>query len=209
MSLIGRFRALFVLCALGFVAGCASPPTASPSTAAPVPPVTPPVAAPATYSESERARLGLCAGMSDNAFSVAHRKLAGVPAGEVRKLYEGKPGMVGQLMPAMVDKIYSDKFEHEWDYTISFFAECTQQMTPVPRERIGLASYCMQNRLIAAVAVAARDSGRPKDTAYQMFAAFKADAPRKIVDDVYAHPGSLAEAESAIWEPCISSHVRL
>ena len=212
MSFMRAMGSIFVLGAFSLLWACSSTPQPA-SGGTPTAQTAPPIAAPAvilpTYSEGEQARLGLCAGMSDNAFSVANRKRAGVPAEEVKKLYVGKPGIVGQLMPAMVDKIYSDKFEHEWDYTIAFFGECTQQMTPVPRERIGLASYCMQNRLIAAVAVAMRDSGQSKEAAYGKFAAFKADTPLRIVDDVYMHRGTLVEAENAAWDPCIKSNAKL
>jgi hypothetical protein len=156
-----------------------------------------------TYSDNERARLGYCAAMTDNALSIANRRRAGQSIAQARQAYAAVPEPSATALRALVDKVYGDTVVNDWDYANQFFLDCTHNLTPVPRERVGRAAWCMQNRMVGAVTSQVKASGAPIEVARAGFAYYDAPETQAIIDDVYAHPKSLQQAESEAWDRCI------
>jgi hypothetical protein len=169
-------------------------------TAADHPPSMPPLAK--TYTEKERGQLTYCIGLCETARRAAAEKLRGTPIEDVKKLYDGKAN--ARLNIATVDKVFSDHVSTAWDYTVSFFSECAREIAGVPSDRAQLASYCMQNQLIADVAFQYKASGKPKEQAYAYFAQFKSSTPKAIVDLVYASTKERAAVRMEVWNTCMA-----
>ena len=199
-----RFATRLALLAATLVAPalCASQQSAGAAPAPPANSASAPDAA-ASYSPQDQARLGLCAAISDNVLTIASGKRAGKPAAEFKSYYGRQPGMVGALMPATVDRVYAQDIPSDWSFTIEFFQECTRNMTPVPPARMALATYCMQNRMVATLAVAARNGGVSRQAVQDKFSALNSASAVSIVDAAFATPQTQAEAQVAAWEPCI------
>jgi hypothetical protein len=143
-----------------------------------------------------------CVGLSETARRAATEKLRGTPIDEVKKLYEGKPN--ARLNIAAVDKVYKEHVSTAWDYAVGFFGECARELAGVSRDRVRLASYCMQNQLIADVAFQYKASGKPKDQAYAQFAQFKSSTPKGIVDLVYDSTKDRAAIRMEVWNSCMA-----
>jgi hypothetical protein len=188
-----RILATILAGALSLCAGCAANAPSTPSA---------PPAPKAMYSAAEKTKLTPCVGMTDIAWSVAERKLRGEKIDQVKALYAPRPN--SKLTLALVDKVYGESFRYSWDYAVSFFNECALEMASVPSDRARLAAYCMQNGMIASVAQTYRASGLPKEKAYERFAQFQGDTPRKIIDGVYAQSKSRAESEMETWQSCMA-----
>jgi hypothetical protein len=120
----------------------------------------------------------------------------------VKKSYEGKPN--AQLNIATVDKVFSEQVSTAWDYAVGFFGECAREVAGVAPIRVKLASYCMQNQLIADLAFQYKASGKPKEQAYAQFAQFKSSTPRSIVDVVYASTKERAAVRMEVWNTCMA-----
>ena len=67
-----------------------------------------------------------CIGLSDTAMHVAGEKLKGTSVEEARKFYTSKPS--SQINLATVDKVYSEKITSVWEYSVSFFNECANNI---------------------------------------------------------------------------------
>jgi hypothetical protein len=143
-----------------------------------------------------------CFGMSDTAMYIADQKLRGVPIDKVKQFYASRDH--ARLTVPLVEKVYGDPFTSAWDYTVAFFRECAHNMASVPRDRVGMASYCLQNGMIAGIAQTYRASGAPKANAYAYFAKFESETPRAIVDRVYAGSKGRAETKLDEWNSCMS-----
>jgi hypothetical protein len=181
---------LIVLAAAVWVsAGCA-PKTPAPSSVRPPP-----------YTADEKSRMTFCVGVADVAMAIADDKRMGRPITEVKALYAGKPN--AELTVPLVDKVYGEAITNPWDYAVSFFKECALAMANVSSNRVDFASSCMQNGMIASVAQAYRDSGAPKEQAYERFARFDGPTPRAIIDDVYARPSTRSQVVLDAWNRCM------
>lgn len=192
-------RLCILLIVLGLVlSGCASSPPATTSK-----PASPPVApqAPARYSANEGAKLGLCMSMADNAMTIASYKLAGKSIDEVKQQYAGRPASA--LTGPLVDKIYGEHVSNAWDYTVVFYRDCAVNIASVQAPRSDIATYCMQNVMIATTAHSLKESGAPKETAYERFAKMGA-TPRGIVDDVYGQTAARADVVTRTWNSCMN-----
>jgi hypothetical protein len=155
-----------------------------------------------TYTAKERGQMTYCIGLSETARRAAAEKLRGTPSEEVKKLYEGKPN--ARLNLAAVDKVYKEHVPTAWDYAVGFFGECARELAGVSRDRVQLASFCMQNQLMADVAFQYKASGKPKDQAYAQFAQFKSSTPKAIVDLVYDSTKDRAAIRMEVWNSCMA-----
>lgn len=153
------------------------------------------------YTHTEHRNMTYCIGMADTAMYVATNKLQGVPMERMTEYY--RPLENPRLHLATVEKVYADNFSSAWDYTLSFFDECTQHLANVPASRANLAGYCMQNSLIADVAHAFKISGAPKERAYAYFAEFKSETPNLIIDNVYASSQTRTDIKLDVWNSCM------
>jgi hypothetical protein len=143
-----------------------------------------------------------CIGLSETARRAAAEKLRGTPIDEVKKVYEGKPN--ARLNVAAVDKVYKEHVSTAWDYAVGFFGECARELAGVSRDRVKLASFCMQNQLIADVAFQYKASGKSKEQAYAQFAQFKSSTPKAIVDLVYDSTKDRAAIRMEAWNSCMA-----
>src|SRR5262249_19585043 len=97
-----------------------------------------------------------------------------------------------------------DSFKSPWDYTVGFFEECAANVAEVPETRVGLASYCLQNGMIASVAETYHEKGVPKEAVYQQLAAFRGPTPKQVIDTVYAESKDRAAASLGAWNTCMA-----
>jgi hypothetical protein len=155
-----------------------------------------------TYTAKERGQMTYCIGLSETARRAATEKLRGTPIDEVKKLYEGRPN--ARLNVAAVDKVYKERVSTAWDYAVGFFGECAGELAGVSRDRVKLASFCMQNQLIADVAFQSKASGKSKEQAYAQFAQFKSSTPKAIVDLVYDSTKDRAAIRMDVWNSCMA-----
>jgi hypothetical protein len=192
--------ALIVSCAPASHPPAAPGPPASQPTAADAEPSKPSLAK--TYTAKEREKLTFCIGLSETARRVAAERLRGSPIEDVKKFYEGKPN--ARLNLATVDKVFGENVSTAWDYAVGFFGECAREMADVSPERVKLASYCMQNQLMAEVAYQYKASGKPKEQAYAHFVQFKSSTPKSIVDLVYASAKERVAVRMEVWNTCMA-----
>ncbi len=139
--------------------------------------------------------------MTDTAGYVAAKKMKGTSKKELLNFYRSRNN--AKMNIATVNKVYSTKFTNTWDYSVSFFKECSLNLAGVPSSRINFASYCLQNTLIANIAHAFKKNGEAKKLAYKVFAKFKSKTPNKIVDKVYSSSMSRSEAKLDAWNSCM------
>jgi hypothetical protein len=160
--------------------------------------------APATgkkaYTQAETNLLTYCTGLTDTAWSIAVRKLAGVKQEEVKAYYAKHPNT--ELTFAAVDKVYGDTFTHSWDYSVSFFQECALNIAHIPNESSKLGAYCMQNSMLASLAQEYKAAGKTKAQAYELLPV-KGNMPKTVVDAVYAKSKTRAVAGMDAWNDCI------
>ena len=130
------------------------------------------------------------------------REVRGSPIEDVKRSYEGKPN--ARLNVATVDKVFGEQVSTAWDYAVGFFGECAREMAGVSPDRVQLASYCMQNQLMAEVAFQYKVSGKPKEQAYAHFVQFKSSTPKSIVDLVYASTKERAAVRMEVWNTCMA-----
>jgi hypothetical protein len=155
-----------------------------------------------TYTAKERNQMTYCIALSETARRAAVEKLRGTPIDDVKKAYEGKPN--ARLNVATIDKVYKEHVSTAWDYAVGFFGECAGELAGVSRDRVKLASFCMQNQLIADVAFQYKTSGKPIEDAYAQFAQFKSSTPKAIVDVVYASTKDRAAIRMEVWNSCMA-----
>jgi hypothetical protein len=156
-----------------------------------------------TYTAKERDHLTFCIGLSETARRAAVEKLRGTSIADVKRSYEGKPS--APLNIATVDKVFSEQVSTAWDYAVGFFGECAREMAGVSHDRVELASYCMQNQLIADVAFQYKATGKPKEQAYAHFVRFKSSTPKSIVDLVYDSTKERAAVRIEVWTTCMAT----
>ena len=177
---------LIALLMIAFLTGCAAKP----------------VAPEKLYTQQEYKQMTYCVGMSDTSRYVASRKLDGKSREEMREFFANKE--YTKLNLATVDKVYAESFTSAWDYTISFFKECADNLAKVPVDRINMGSYCLQNSMIADVAHSFMSADAPREKAYTYFSKFKSKAPNLIIDKVYASSKSRQEIKLEVWSACMS-----
>jgi hypothetical protein len=159
-------------------------------------------AVPPAYSSKEKSRMTFCVGIADTVRYVATEKLKGTPIEQVKSHYASK--VFADLNLAATDKVYSEEFSSVWDYTVGYFEECSYQLAAIPAERITFGRYCLQNKLIADVALAYKASGAPREEAYAHFAKVSSNTAKAIIDFVYDGEGCRGETSLAVWDFCIS-----
>lgn len=158
-----------------------------------------------SYTDKEYRGLLLCHGMTDTAWTNAVQKLNGVNIEDAKKHYDGRlEGALKDLTLHIVDTVYNDSFTNAWDYAVSFYGECAQNVAKVGKDRSGLANYCMQNSMIGMTAAEYRTSGQPVEKAYQYFGKLGAEPTlRSVIDRVYAGSKSRADAGVDEWQSCM------
>jgi hypothetical protein len=156
------------------------------------------------YTAREYNGMSVCLGVTDTAWTNATQKLQGVSLADAKKHYDGKlEGTQKDLALRTVDKVYGDSFTNPWDYAVSFFGECAENIAGVRKDRSGMAGYCMQNSMIGMTAWDYKNAGLPVEKVYEHFAKFNSATPHAIVDRVYA--GSKARADIGLeeWKSCM------
>ena len=158
-----------------------------------------------SYTDKEYTGLLRCHGMTDVAWTNAVQKLNGVSLEDAKKHYDGRlEGRTKDLALLVVNQVYKDSFTNAWDYAVSFYGECAQNIADVGKDRSKLANYCMQNSMIGMTAAEYRIGGEPVANAYRYFGKLGAEAtPRSIVDRIYAGSKSRAEAGIDEWTSCM------
>src|SRR5580658_4055495 len=101
------------------------------------------------YTEKEYNALQSCHAMTMTAWMGAIRKLNGTSLADAKKYYDGRVEAAEKdVIFRVFDKVYGDSFTNAWDYAVSFFGQCAQEIANVGKDRSSLASYCMQNSMI-------------------------------------------------------------
>jgi hypothetical protein len=160
-----------------------------------------PAQPPDTYTRNEASRLGFCSGLTINAKYIVEQKRRGRPAEEVKQ--QMQRNSAADLLVPLVDKVYAEPAKLPWDYAGDFFDECALNMASVPKQRVGMANFCMYNSLIAVTARQARDAGVPKEQAYRSVP-FKGKTPESIIDGVYAKDKGAGPSQLDAWNECIA-----
>lgn len=158
-----------------------------------------------SYTDKQYTGLLRCHGMTGVAWTFAIQKLNGVSLEDAKKQYDGRlEGRMKDLALLVVNQMYKDSFTSAWDYTVSFYGECAQNIADIGKDRSNLANYCMQRSMIGMTAADYRISGQPVENAYRDFGKLGAEAtPRAVVDRVYTGSKSRAEAGVDEWQICM------
>jgi hypothetical protein len=161
------------------------------------------------YKDKEYSGLLECEGMTDTAWTNAVQKLNGVKIEDAKKRYDGRlKDTLKSLALHIIDKVYSDSFTNAWDYAVSFYGECAQNVADVGKDRSNSAAFCMQNSMIAMTAAEYRTSGQPVENAYHYFGKLGDEkTPRSIIDRIYTGSKSRAETGLDEWQSCMKPQV--
>lgn len=155
------------------------------------------------YAHQEYTGMLFCVGLTDTAWTNAQQKLNGVSLEDAKKHYDGRlDDKSRELVLQIVDKVYTDSFTNAWDYGLSFFGECAENVAHVGKDRSGVARYCMQSSMTGSIAWEYKNEGKPKDTAYQELAKL-GNTGRSIIDRVYAESKPRAEVGTGEWVSCM------
>jgi hypothetical protein len=156
------------------------------------------------YTQREYNGMSACLGLTDTAFTNAAEKLQGISLADAKKFYDGKlVGTQKDLALRTVDKVYGDSFTNAWDYAISIFGECAENVAGVRKDRSGMAGYCMLNSLIGTNAWDFKKSGLPVEKVYEYFAKLNSVTPHAIIDRVYASSKSRGDIGVDEWKSCM------
>ncbi|HXE36288.1 MAG TPA: hypothetical protein VN087_20405 [Verrucomicrobiae bacterium] len=156
------------------------------------------------YTEKEYNALQSCHAITMTAWMGAIRKLNGTSLADAKKYYDGRVEAAEKdVIFRVFDKVYGDSFTNAWDYAVSFFGQCAQDIANVGKDRSSLASYCMQNSMIGGTAWDYKNSGQPAENAYQHFANLAGSAPHTIIDRVYAGSKSRIDVAWGEWQSCM------
>jgi hypothetical protein len=153
------------------------------------------------YSIADRSYLSLCMTLSISAREIAEDKLQGQPADRVKAGFAGD-SRAPVLVP-LVDQVYSDNFTDTWDYTGSFYKDCGDRVGHLSPAQIQPSMTCMYKGVVAAAALATRETGTEKSEAYGMFSSH-GDLARPVIDGVYAPkatPGRGVVMD--VWNSCM------
>ncbi len=157
-----------------------------------------------SYTDKEYNGLQSCHAMALTAWMGATRKLNGMSLANAKKYYDGHVDAAQKdVIFRVFDKVYGDSFTNAWDYAVSFFGQCAQEMANVGKDRSSLASYCLQNSMIGATAWDYKNAGQPAENAYQHFANLAGSAPHTIIDRVYAGSKSRVDVTWGEWQSCM------
>jgi len=156
------------------------------------------------YTVKEYNGLLACVGMTNTAWTNASQKLKGVSIDDPKKVYDGRlEGALKTLTLHVIDKVYGDSFTNAWDYAVSFYGECAQNVADVGKDRSSLANYCMQNSIIGMTAWEYANAGQPVENVYQLFGKLgEVPTARSIIDRVYAGSKSRADIALDEWQSC-------
>jgi len=165
------------------------------------------------FPETEYSSLLACEGMTDTAWTSATQKLKGVTLADAKKYYDGKlEGPQKDLALHTVDRVYSDSFTSSWDYAVSVYGECAENIPNIQKIHATFASSCMQNSMIAMTASDDKSSGLPVEKVYERFSKFPNLTPQAthaIIDRVYAGSRTRADSGSDEWKSCMELPVKL
>ena len=156
----------------------------------------------APYTLDERAKMTVCVGLTDVAQRIAEQKRRGQRIEDVKAYYAA--GANARLFVPLVDKVYGATFTNAWDYAVSFFMECAREMASVSGGHVEPAAWCLQHGMIASVAHTDQAAGVPKEQTYERFTVLSGEAPRAIIDDVYARPRLRAQVVLDAWNRCVA-----
>lgn len=154
------------------------------------------------YTESQFSKLTHCFGLSGTVMYVAQEKLKQRPSAELLEHYEARPNARQNI--AIVNKVYAEHFNSAMDYTLRAFDQCARHVAGVPEARVGLASDCAQQTLIADVAYAFKKYSYPRKEVYRQFMYLKARMMQKIVDRVYDGHQNREKMKIDIWNACMA-----
>jgi hypothetical protein len=198
MRLSAHLTLLLAVLAVGCATGSA-PPAAPPT--APVAPAASTPARPKIYTQAEKTLLTYCEGLTDTAWNIAIRKVAGIKKEQVAAYYAKQPNT--ELTSAAIEKVYGDTFTYPWDYSVSFFQECALNIAHIQPKASELGAYCMQNSMLSGLAQEHKAAGKTREQTYELLP-LKGDTPRQMVDAVYAKPQTRAVAMMAAWDDCMA-----
>ncbi|ORJ58540.1 hypothetical protein [Geothermobacter hydrogeniphilus] len=150
------------------------------------------------YDKDEYRAMTLCVGATDVALFAATQKLNGIPINSVKQNY-----LNSKLALASIDKVYKSDFSSPWEFAITFFELCAEEVGNVPLERIDYADFCLQNQMIAGVAHQFKTNGDNKETAYRFFSNYKSKTVKEVIDIVYNENKTSSQAKLDAWGSCI------
>jgi len=154
------------------------------------------------YTLKEYEQMTECVGLTDTAMHTAIRRQGGMTEEEAQNIYREQP--FAEVNMATVQQVYADAIPNVWDYTVHFFQRCAITQAGVPEERIKLASYCLQRRMIGDIASSFKSSGRPVSDAYTYFAKFRSPVVRQVIDAVYATDAAKDDIKAQLWSGCMA-----
>ena len=153
------------------------------------------------YNKDEKNRMTICVGLADTAHTAALKKKSNTPKQKLLDYYADKPN--AKMTMATVEKVYASEFKSVYSYAIDFFNECALKIANVEKTRRGLASYCMQNQLIADYGYRFRKAGKEKQKAYDYFAAYKNETVNRMIDFGYTTQLTRAKMKLLVWNQCM------
>jgi len=153
------------------------------------------------YTQAEYQGMSACVDQSETAMHTAIRRNGGVTEEEALNIYREQPFAEANM--ALVQQVYADRIGNVWDYSVSFFQRCSVTQVGVPEERLKLASYCLQRRMIGDIASSFKTNGRPISDAYNYFAKFRSPIVRQVIDAVYATDAAKDDIKAQLWSGCM------
>ena len=153
------------------------------------------------YTQAEYEGMSACVDQSETAMHTAIRRNGGMTEDEALNIYREQPYAEANM--ALVKQVYADRIGNVWDYSVSFFQRCSITQAGVPEERLKLASYCLQRRMIGDLAYSFKANGRPVTDAYDYFAKFRSPVVRQVIDAVYGTDAERDEVKSQLWSGCM------
>jgi len=154
------------------------------------------------YTQAEYEHMSACVDQSETAMHTAIRRNGGMTEEEALNIYRQQP--YAEVNMATVQQVYADRIGNVWDYSVSFFQRCSMTQAGVPEERLKLASYCLQRRMIGDLAYSFKANGRPVTDAYDYFAKFRSPVVRQVIDAVYGTDAGRDEVKSQLWNGCMA-----
>lgn len=154
------------------------------------------------YTQAEYEAMSTCVDQSETAMHTAIRRNGGMTEDEALNIYREQPYAEANM--ALVQQVYADRIGNVWDYSVSFFQRCSVTQAGVPEERLKLASYCLQRRMIGDLAYSFKANGRPVTDAYDYFAKFRSPVVHQVIDAVYGADAERDEVKSQLWNGCMA-----
>ena len=135
--------------------------------------------------------------------SVSQRKLMGFS--KSKQLERFKDAEFSDIKLKLVEMVYAADVKNSWDYTISFFKQCSARVANIPNSRIRMASFCNLNSLIADVAYSFKVRNDDREKVYMFFKGMNQGSIKKVVNKVYDENKSAGEARLEAWNSCMAN----